>query len=482
MSFKSTLLGAVAVVAIASTYSAPASAAVGTNPVYGAGSTLVDNVYRALFNCVGENGTGGLLGTQTCSPGTETAPVSGAGVMEILYAGIGSGSGQNDYLTNTTTFGSTPSNTGLFQDTAAGYTYPYAKFTFGAGDVPLTATQLAQTAISGHSVVVGSGLAAGPAIQVPTLITSVTVPIHASTLDGLAGLAIPTDAQGTPGSSGLVLTRDQLCGIFNGDIADWSDSRLTQSNGKTPSSSAKGIKVVIRHDSSGTTGLMSNALVTQCAASAHPMNSAWGSPGTSYFVNAVPRPATWKDENTDLGFGNGSEGIADSVAATDGAVSYLSPDFALPFHVGTHIASPTANIVNKSGTVVPPTPYSASLIMASAPSATSADSAATWGTKGVNADPAGLNSYDIGGYTWIYLYTCYANLQDFIDVASGSQPGTWGWYYGATGQADVTAILSNNGFARIPNSWLRNIRDLLFSNANTKIRFGASAGVCTGGV
>jgi phosphate transport system substrate-binding protein len=505
MRFTSILCVA-AVAALALVHAAPVSAATGKNPVYGTGGSLSYFVYRDLFNCVGEAGArvphsaDDVFGFDTCAPGSETAPVSGVGVMEILYAAIGTGSAQNDYLTNTTAFGATPFNTGVvfglagyliggYQDPFSGYSYAYAALHFAAGSAPLSAAQLAQTSISGQPVVVGMGNVTGPAIQVPSLVTAVAVAFHdggTGDLDGLFGLPVPTDAQGTRGTSGLVLTTEQLCGIFNGDITDWSDSRLTQSNGKTPSLAPKGIMVVYRHESAGTTFLTSNALITQCAGTSHPMDPAWGPASLSYFLNASPQPATWVDENTlntrDGFVQNGDDGMADAIRNHDGAIGYISSSFAEPYGTPLSNPSPTANLVNSSGTVVPPTPYSASLIVAGLPAPNPGDDATTWGIKGL-APPQPTNkfAFPIGGFSWVYLYTCYANQTDFFDIASGSQPGVWGWYFDEAGQADVTAILKHHGFARIPNNWLRAVRNLLFSDPTTKIRVGPSAGVCTGG-
>src|SRR5215469_9780004 len=184
MRFRSILYGA-AVAALALAHTAPVSAATGKNPVYGTGGSLPDYVYRQLFNCVGEDGAhsgptfGGsdllATGTPYCPAGTETAPVSGVGVMEILYAAIGTGAGQNDYLTNTVAFGAPPSNIGSpwffglvggYQDPPSRDTYPYPTLHFAAGSAPLSAAQLAQTSIAGQPVVVGMGNVTGPAIQV----------------------------------------------------------------------------------------------------------------------------------------------------------------------------------------------------------------------------------------------------------------------------------------------------------------------------
>ena len=82
----SAIMGGMAAV-IALTTAASAGAA--TTPLYGGGSTLVEKVYRDLFDAYGNTAAGDLCaGLSTTCPTTHYNSS-----VELLYVGVGSGNG-----------------------------------------------------------------------------------------------------------------------------------------------------------------------------------------------------------------------------------------------------------------------------------------------------------------------------------------------------------------------------------------------------
>src|SRR5579859_2613630 len=59
-------------------------------PLFGGGSTLVEKVYRDLFNAYGSTSSGDLCTGITIDPCPSTAYNS---AVELLYVGVGSGNG-----------------------------------------------------------------------------------------------------------------------------------------------------------------------------------------------------------------------------------------------------------------------------------------------------------------------------------------------------------------------------------------------------
>lgn len=91
---------------------------------------------------------------------------------------------------------------------------------------------------------------------------------------------------------GLRLTRELYCGIFNGDIRNWKDSRLQTANGGVSlgdandanwSTNGAPIRLVGRMDRSGTTDIFTRAMKAQC-------DGVLGAANNKYDVNAEALP------------------------------------------------------------------------------------------------------------------------------------------------------------------------------------------------
>lgn len=441
--------------------------------IYSGGGTTAEFVLRDLFNCWGSGSNAApMLGTTSCAGGTNSIdPDAG----EVLYAPGGSGGGQNAYLADNPALLGTPGSANPPYTSGDYPAYPFPSLTFGASDFPLTAAQIGTF----------NAAALGPALQLPVLVTSVVIPFNQT------GLTI-VNAPPPQGSSGLMLSRNNLCGIFSGAITDWADARLGADNGGTPlSATSLPIKLVYRHEGSGITLLLSNALITQCGGSSYPMPTAWGAASTIYFAhNAATLPANFYDEQTLTSGETGGDGIADAVAATTGAISYDSPDYALPYGVTGHTASPTANLQNQHSVsaggapvFTPPSQAGTAAIMASATPPAANSSAAAWGSAGIVANPTGMTAYPIGGFSWLLPYSCYhevATLDALITGTVGLYKFIWGTGTDAT---TVSAILETHGFAPLPSAWLTAANHAAFRDTGTKIRRsgGANAAFCSSG-
>ncbi len=488
--------GAVAVVALATAFTSldgSSARAQSTQPIYSGGSTLAEAVYRDLFNCYGStSAVAPSLGTTSGTGGCATTPINPN--AEVLYAGVGSGAGQNAYTANnpasygTPTAGAVPWTSGDFPG------YPYTGVAFSGSDATLSPAQ----------VTTEQSLGFGPAIQIPSLVTSINVAFNpaTSTSDPITPATSAPVVAGVTGTSGLMLSRNNLCGIFSGAITDWSDTRLGADNGVTSLTvNPETIKVTYREDSSGTTFLFSQALVAQCGVAGtatsgrtpYPMPNAWGTAAsTKYFTNARssshPLPANFYSETAlDGGTETGTPGIADAVGNNAYVIGYISPDYAAPLGVSPHPAPVSANVANSTGAFIPPGIATSALIMVNATPPSVADANA-FATAGSNADPAGANTYPIGGFTWIELYSCYASstvVQDLVSPGAGST-GLVKWLVStySTEQTglDVPEIMGNNGFSPIPDSWKVKIRAFYFNGgATSHIGVAPRTGICASG-
>ncbi|HWU56448.1 MAG TPA: substrate-binding domain-containing protein, partial [Rhizomicrobium sp.] len=286
MTLNSKLLGSAGAALLAVAFAAPAQAQ--TTPLYSGGGTLAEKVYRDVFNCYGNrspnvttpNGdlTIGLVGPQAnCNTAT-----SYRSNVEALYVGVGSGNGKKGFVNHDasqySSGGKIPdsvpvpstSDFGPFYGTGTGTgwtkgtTNPFPKVSFTGSDDPLTAADITtyKTKSGWNDASPMSG-AWGAPIQVPALITTITVPFNPTASWN------PKNKLAVGGSSGVYLSTNTLCGIFTGVITDWSDAAITTDNKNVQLGSGP-ISVVYRSDSSGSTFLFSNALIHQCGSQSAP--------------------------------------------------------------------------------------------------------------------------------------------------------------------------------------------------------------------
>jgi phosphate transport system substrate-binding protein len=195
-------------------------------------------------------------------------------------------------------------------------------------------------------------------------------------------------AYNLPGVDNLQLSRAAYCGIASGEISQWNDPVIAQTNpGVTlPDTS---ISWIYRSDGSGTTYLFTSHLQAACP------NWEGGADKTVEWSGGVGA--------------KGNEGITAQVAQTEGGIGYVEYTYV------KENGMTAAAIENKSGKIIPPSPEAASLAFEG--SKIPEDFALTI------ADPANPEAYPIAGMTWLLLYPEYKDvnkasaLQGFVKWA-----------------------------------------------------------------
>ncbi|QTD92136.1 substrate-binding domain-containing protein [Burkholderia anthina] len=417
-----------------------ATAAMASPNVQGGGSSLVAPTIGAIGNAATEIG---LFGTSEGS---------------FTYYSVGSGAGQNAFLGNQPTYLS-PGLTGTVH--------------FANSDAALLAAQIT-------SYKAGLGATNGPLIQIPYIVTPITVPL----VNGPA-VTSTTTPQTTPGQAhSIALNDDDLCGIFSGRITDWAGTGATHTNpvinpqtGSAYTTTSTPIKVIYRTDGSGTTELLTRHLAAVCSAT----NTATG----VTFVDSLTFTASFPGGVVPSNFtgASGSGGVRNALSSSTGAaVAYLSPDYTNTFLApkSTVVTSagalqlPVASLVNKAnGAYYAPTYANASTALGSiSPPASklAASNQANWVPNAGN--PA--SGYPVSGTSQIILSQCYADpnvktaVHDFLNAHFTN--------------ASFASIVHGNGFDTVPSNYQTAISNDFLSNASTWNLDIGNASVCTGTV
>jgi phosphate transport system substrate-binding protein len=213
--------------------------------------------------------------------------------------------------------------------------------TFGATDAPLKADELDKNGL----------------VQFPMVMGGIVLAVN---LDGIK-----------PGE--LVIDGPTLAKIFLGEVKTWDDPALKKLNpsAKLPS---QAIAIVYRSDGSGTTFNFTNYLSK--------VSPEWSSKVGSN--TAVEWPA---------GIGaKGSEGVANNVAQTKGAIGYVEYAYAKQNKL-TY-----TKMINKDGKTVEPT------IAAFQAAASSADWSSVPGYGVILSDQAGAATWPMTATTWILIH------------------------------------------------------------------------------
>ena len=528
----SVLMGGMAA-AIALTAAAGSVHATTTTPLYGGGSTLVEKVYRDVFNAYGSTASGDLCsGLTTATHPCPTAHYRSS--IEILYVGVGSGNGLKALETNSpaayTSGPKTPDNPpvpstrdfGPFYGTGTGANWvpdttgtlnPFPKVSFSGSDNNLGSSDITTAA--------GSSLGNNPLVQVPGIVAAIAIPFQP------AANWNPKGGTVKGASSKVQLSINTLCGIFTGQITTWDDANITKNNGGVRLGTGT-ITVVYRNDSAGATFLFTNALINQCGVTAYtgtngtvtafstkstyPVSGKWlydssiftfsstaphYKSGTSFYINAFNAGDLSSNfiNNSTLtgvtGGASGSSGVKAAILGTTGSIGYVSPDFVQPVDSTGPQAANLQSYATFSAGSTPvykaPTAANAVPIMSTAKPPTFPTAAANplnWGA--VDPLPSLATAYPIGGFSFIDLHGCYASATD-VAALVGTSPGSYGyltWYYGSASvnKGKPAAILAQDGFAPVPAAWSQAINRLLTS-ATTAINVvgkGACKGVAHG--
>ncbi|RQR52839.1 phosphate ABC transporter substrate-binding protein [Burkholderia sp. Bp9140] len=415
-----------------------ATAAMASPNVQGGGSSLVAPTIGAIGNTATEIG---LFGTAEGS---------------FTYYSVGSGAGQNAFLNNQPTY---------FGSTVTGTVH------FANSDAALSTAQIT-------SYKAGLGATNGPLIQIPYIVTPITVPV----VNGPA-VTSTTTPQTTPGQAhSIALNDNDLCGVFSGKLTNWNQVTNPETNATYALNAP--ITVVYRSDSSGTTELLTRHLVAVCSAS----NTAAGvtfvdsTNFTASFPTGFPSGSHFVAASGSGGVRNQLVTYATTTATTTAAVGYLSPDYTntylAPSSTVTTSAGatqlPVASLRNTTnGTYYAPTYANASTALGSfAPPASklTASNQANWVPNAGNPG----SGYPVSGTSQIILSQCYADsnvktaVHDFLNAHFTN--------------ASFASIVHGNGFDTVPSNYQTAISNDFLSNASGYNLDIGNTSVCTGTV
>lgn len=177
----------------------------------------------------------------------------------------------------------------------------------------------------------------------------------------------------------LRLSRKAYAGIFLGEIKNWNDPLIVQSNPgiNLPN---RTIAIAARQDASGTTFAFTSNLTA--------ISDRWRSWfGPSTLVN-------WPGNTMHA---KGNEGVAALIQRSEGSIGYVGYEFAS--RLGLNMAA----IENKEGKFIKPTEQSCVAGLASADLPDN--------FRVFVPDPSGANSYPIVTYSWVLLRKRYDNPQ-----------------------------------------------------------------------
>lgn len=317
---KFTLLAATAAVGAFGAGSAQAQFAFPAATIVGAGASLVQNVTRQTGDCYGvknDLGFGASGSTPQVSialndfdyntPAVDTlANRFNCAVRDVQpavttrYLSTGSGQGVTAYLNNRVSANINFSAGFAAYTDADGYQYSYS-------ETPLTAANLTTYNTSatvnpfdrfGVGTPKTAAAAFGPAIQIPVVLTAVSVgysPVYAK-VRAANGSVIPLSFRvaGGTATGGLKLTRAQYCGIFNGVITNWNQLPTSVVNKSSADIAPFDVPIVLvgRSETSGTTSLFTRAIAAQCTGLSVPVGvGGTGTPVaiTNKFVDAEGR-------------------------------------------------------------------------------------------------------------------------------------------------------------------------------------------------
>jgi len=173
----------------------------------------------------------------------------------------------------------------------------------------------------------------------------------------------------------LKLSRQAYAGIFLGEIKNWNDPLIAQSNPgvRLPNLT---IVTVVRQDASGTTFALTNNLAA--------INDRWRSLfGPAMLVN-------WPGNAMRA---NGSEGVAGLIQKSEGSIGYVNYEFA------NRLGLDMAALENKEGKFVHPSQQSCEdgLALANLPE----------NLRAFVPDPTGADSYPVVTFSWVLLRKAY---------------------------------------------------------------------------
>ena len=242
-----------------------------------------------------------------------------SGVYGVSYCQTGSGTGRG--VIKNTVIGN--GICGDYASTPTGFSADSRKADFGASDAPLSQGDI-------NSFNASSASTSNPAV-LQTYNTLYTQPVQ---MPGVAGSIAVVYNNPDLGKVQINLTRSDVCGIFSGQITNWSALSSHTPKLKTVLPS-KTIKVVYRSDGSGTTFSFTNFLSKVCGSLNLPGDTAvpgfrttdtfgganGNTSGSQPAFGTSPAGATAVVPAGAIG-ASGNGNVVGTVSSTDGAIGY----------------------------------------------------------------------------------------------------------------------------------------------------------------
>jgi phosphate transport system substrate-binding protein len=411
--------------------------------IYGGGSTLASLLYRQEMDYYGVAMPPDPQGASNGLPVNKS--------FQYYYGGIGSGGGRGSFLAQSPST-ITPQSTPIYCPNGVTTCWPYPSWEYTGSDAIFSSAEIGCydsgcASEDGYTNIAAALPVRGQYIQVPSVSTDITIPYNPSGQ--------------TVGSSGLNLDRNVYCGIWEGAITSWADPGITADNGGHQVST-QSITRVVRSDSSGTTALLTNHLLTVCVGLANPAYDWTGGTGGT---------VTWPNNTGNVLAESGSSGVVTGVGSTSGAIGYVGPSFVAPIVSG---GLPTSNLQdqyqvtnNKLKFVAPSVTTTLNAFKGINPP-TNTD---PYDLGYNNPDPTQQSAYPIVGYTWIEAYQCYSTTNDATGVADFIK-----WYSmgGATGTTAADIIEEAQGLAPMSSKWKTAVHAIA-----THVVKGPVSGICT---
>ncbi|VWC44369.1 phosphate ABC transporter substrate-binding protein [Burkholderia lata] len=334
---------------------------------------------------------------------------------------------------------------------------------FANTDITLQAADIA-------SYRTGLGATSGPLIQIPYVVTPITIPIVNGPI-----VTSTTTPQTTPNHAhSIALNDDDLCGIFSGKLTNWNQVI----NPETGSPYAFNASITVIYRPVGDDG--ANKMLTRhLAAVCSPSNTAAG----VTFVERINPAASFPNGIVPANFVAATSSSASRIAllsSTGAAVSYLTPAHTNAFLapssgvVATPGAAqlPVASLVNTNdGKYYAPTYSNAAMALGTARppnDRTTASNPAAW-VPDIGNPVAG---YPVSYTSQIILSQCYLDpnvkiaIHDFLSSHYTN--------------ASFASIVHGNGFDTVPPNFRTAISNTFLSNANGYSLDIGNTSVCTG--
>ncbi len=384
----------------------------------------------------------------------------GANPDSLTYYITSSGTGQTAFLKD---------DASVFSSTARG------PVDFANSDAAIASTYLS----SYNSL---DRAADGPLIQIPYIVTPITIPYvngPTSSTDTLNG------PQTTPGQThSLALNDADLCGIFSGKLTNWH--QVTNPDTGAVYTLNKAIDVAYRSDKSGTTELLMRHLSTVCPtipgstvrADGTTVTFADSQAFTASFPNNTP-PASFTGYSGSGGIKSALVAATSTSASAPSVIGYLSPDWTNRF-LAPSSSSSSANLsvaslrnARLNVDVAPTYTEATHAVGASTTPVPSTRTAAADPTQWVPNSANPTTGYPISGTSQILLSQCYANA----NVKSTVLNFLTAHYQ----NANYAKILHNNGFATVPAAYETAIsNDFLTNNSGYRLNIatGKTLGSC----